>query len=159
MTETPLPQGNQPVDGPHVRFEDALLDKLTGEWNLSRKIRNGLEENHVKAEWILNHQFLQIHMKDVKSPPTYEALVLVGYNHEVEQYVVYWLDIFGGKFSEKGIGTREGDAIRFVFQYPDGLVHNTFTWSAASQTWRSLIEQQDEHGQWSVFAEDNLQRM
>jgi hypothetical protein len=159
MTQTPATQENQPVDGPHTGFEDALLDKLTGEWRLSRKIRNSLEENHVKAEWILSHQFFQIHMKDVKSPPTYEALVLVGYNHELGQYVVYWLDVFGGKFSEKGTGTREGDAIRFVFPYPDGLVHNTFTWNAESQTWRSLIEQQDENGQWSVFAEDSLQRL
>ncbi len=158
MTQTPPTQENQPVDGPHVRFEDPLLDKLTGEWKLSRSIGNRLEENHVTAEWILNHQFLQIRMKDVKSPPRYEALVLVGYNHEQGRYVVYWLDIFGGKFSEKGVGTREGNGIRFVFPYPDGPVHNTFTWNAESQTWRSLIEQQDEQGHWSVFAEDSLQR-
>ena len=159
MTQTLPTQENQPVDGPHVHFEDALLDKLTGEWRLSRKIGTRLEENHVKADWILNHQFLQIHMKDVKSPPSYEALVLIGYNHEQGQYVVYWLDIFGGKFSEKGFGTREGNSIRFIFQYPDGLLHNTFTWNDGEQTWRSLIEQQDEQGQWSVFAEDRLQRL
>jgi len=158
MTQAPQKQEKQPVDGPHVRFEDTLLDQLTGEWKLSRKIGNRLEENHVKAEWILNHQFLQIHMKDVKSPPRYEALVLIGYDHAQGRYVVYWLDTFGGKFSEKGTGTREGNSIQFVFQYPDGLLHNTFTWNAESRAWRSLIEQQDEQGRWSVFAEDNLQR-
>lgn len=158
MTQPSQQQEKQPVDGPHVRFEDALLDQLIGELKLSRKIGNRLEENHVKAEWILNHQFLQIHMKDVKSQPRYEALVLIGYDHAQGRYVVYWLDTFGGKFSEKGTGTREGNSIQFVFQYPDGLLHNTFTWNAESQTWRSLIEQHDEQGQWSVFAEDNLQR-
>lgn len=158
MTQTPQKQEKQPVDGPHVQFEDPLLDQLTGEWKLSRKIGNRLEENRVKAEWILNHQFLQIHMEDVKSPPRYEALVLIGYDHEHGRYVVYWLDTFGGQFSEKGTGTRAGNSIRFVFQYPDGLLHNTFTWNAESQTWRSVIEQHDEQGQWSVFAEDNLER-
>ena len=159
MTQTPPQQETQPADGPHVRFEDALLDNLTGDWKLTRKIGQRLEENHVQVEWILNHQFVQIHMQDVKSPPSYEALVLIGYEQENGRYVIYWLDTFGGRYSEKGFGTREGDSIRFVFQYPDGVLHNTFTWNVESQTWRSLIEQQDEQGQWSVFAEDSLQRM
>lgn len=158
MTQISQPQENKPVDGPHVQFEDALLDKLTGQWRLSRKIGNRLEENHVKVDWILNHQFLQIHMKDVKLPPRYEALVMIGYDHEQGRYVVYWLDTFGGKFSEKGTGTRKDNSIQFVFQYPDGLLHNTFTWDADGQTWRSLIEQQNEQDQWSIFAEDTLKR-
>ena len=158
MTQIPQKPDKQPLDGPHARFEDMLLDSLTGEWKLSRKIGNRLEENHVQVEWILNHQFLQIHMQDVKSPPEYEALVFIGYEHADRRYVVYWLDTFGGKFSEKGHGTRESNSIRFVFQYPDGQLQNTFTWNAESQTWRSLIEQQDEQGHRSVFAEDYLQR-
>jgi hypothetical protein len=144
MTQTPPEQDKLPLDGPHRQFEDTLLENLTGEWQLSRKMGKRLEENHVKAEWILNHQFLQLHMKDVKSPPSYEALVLIGYDHENSRYVVYWLDNFGGKFSEKGAGTREGNSIQFVFQYPDGLLQNTFTWNAESKTWLSRIEQQDE---------------
>ena len=159
MTQIPPTQENQPLDGPHIRFEDFLLDKLMGEWILSRKIRNHLEENHVMVDWILNHQFLQIHMKDVKSPPTYEALVLVGYNHELGQYVVFWLDNFGGKFSEKGTGTREGDLLNSYsrIQMVWCITHSPGTQRV--QTWVSLIEQQDENGQWSVFAEDRLQRL
>ena len=34
-------------------------------------------ENRVKAEWVLNHQFLLVHMKDVNSPPNYEAMVFI----------------------------------------------------------------------------------
>jgi hypothetical protein len=158
MTQTPPTQETPRVDGPEVRFEDALLEQMTGNWKLSRKIGQRLEENDAHVEWILNHQFLQIHMKDSKTPPAYEALVQIGYDHENERYVVYWLDTFGGKFSEKGFGTRVAQSIRFVFHYPDGLLHNTFTWDADHQTWRSLIEQQDEQGQWSVFAEDSFQR-
>lgn len=159
MTERSPTQEDQTADEPHVQFEDPLLDKLTGEWRMTRKIRDSLEENLVQVEWVLNHQFLRIHMLDVKTPATYEALVLVGFNHELGLYVIYWLDTFGGKYSEKGTGSREGDAIRFVFQYPDGLLHNTFTWNPENGTWRALIEQQDENGNWLVFAEDSLKRV
>ena len=158
MTQEPQEQSKQPVNGLLVRFEDPLLDNLAGEWKINRKMSNRLEENLVKVEWILNHQFLQIHMKNVTSPPLYEALVFIGYDHEHSKYVVYWLDVFGGRFSEKGTGTREGNSIKFVFQNQDGLLHNTFTWNAENHTWRSLIEQTDDQGKWSFFAEDNYQR-
>ncbi len=158
MSPEPEVQGKQPVDGPHVRFEDALLDNLVGKWIVSRKMSNRAEENVLTAEWILNHQFLQIHMIDVKSPPRYEALVLIGYNHEQDRYVIHWLDTFGGRYSDKGMGTRNGNEIRFVFQDEEGVVHNSFTWNPESRTWRSLIEQTNEQGQWTFFLEDQLQR-
>ena len=158
MTERPPEPPPPPLDGPDVRFEDPLLDRLAGQWHLTRRIGRRLEENRVKAGWILNHQFLQIHMIDVKTPARYEAMVTIGFDQPNRRYVIHWLDTFGGEFSEKGFGTREGDSIRFVFQYPDGLLHNTFTWSEENRTWRSLIEQQNERGEWSVFAEDHLQR-
>ena len=98
------------MDGQEVLFQDSLLENLTGEWKISRKMPNQIEENHARVEWILNHQFLQIHMVDVKSPPTYEALVLIGYEHENKRYVIYWLDVFGGRFSEKGFAPRSNAA-------------------------------------------------
>ena len=158
MTETTPKPSPPPPDGPQARFEDPLLDELAGEWRLTRAIGTRREENLVDAGWILNHQFFRLHMIDVKSPPGYEALVLIGYEHADRRYVIYWLDVFGGKFSEKGFGVREGDTIRFEFPYPDGPVRNTFTWNAGARTWRSLIEQHDEQGRWSVFAEDTLRR-
>jgi hypothetical protein len=54
---------------------------LAGTWKLTRKIRGTQAENTVEAQWVLNHQFLQIHMKDVANPPAYEVLVLIGYAH------------------------------------------------------------------------------
>jgi hypothetical protein len=158
MTEQPSESPVPPPDGPGARFEDLLLDLLAGEWTVARRIGNRMEENRAEAEWILNHRFLRIHMIDVKDPPGYEALVLVGFDHAEGRYVIHWLDTFGGRFSEKGFGTREGESIRFVFQYPDGTLHNTFTWNGESRTWRSLIEQRNDLGDWSVFAEDHWQR-
>src|ERR1051326_5886590 len=62
-----------PKDGPNKIFNDEFIENLSGDWKLARKIRATEVTNTCKAEWVLNHQFLQIHMKDVADPPTYEA--------------------------------------------------------------------------------------
>ena len=149
----------EPLDGRNRVFRDELLDNLVGDWKLTRLIRGQSVENSVKAEWTLNHQFLLVHMKDVSSPPNYEAMVFIGYDNTSERYVVHWIDFFGGRFSETlGYGTRTGNAIKFVFEYPDGPFHNTFTWNPESKRWVFLMEQKGQTGKWKVFAEDNLRR-
>ena len=54
-----------PPDGPKRIFKDEFIENLVGDWKLTRKIRGKEVQNTVKAEWVLNHQFLQLHMKDV----------------------------------------------------------------------------------------------
>jgi len=149
--------GQEPLDGPNRIFRDELLDKLAGNWKLTRKIRGRTVENSVRAEWVLNHQFLLVHMKDVATPSTYEAMVYIGYDNASERYVVHWLDLFGGRFSETlGYGSRSGNSIKFVFEYPDGPFHNTFTWDEKTGGWNFLLETKDKTGKWVVFAEDTL---
>jgi hypothetical protein len=149
----------EPLDGSNRIFHDEFLDNLVGDWKLTRKIRGKTAENSVKAEWTLNHQFLLVHMKDVSTPPNYEAMVFIGYDNTSERYVAHWIDVFGGRFSETlGYGTRVGNAIKFVFEYPDGPFHNTFTWIPESKHWSFLMEQKDTTGKWKVFAEDTLRR-
>ena len=114
-------------------------------------------ENRVKAEWVLNHQFLLVHMNDVNSPPNYEAMVFIGYDNTGARYVGHWIDVFGGRFSETlGYGKRSGNSIKFIFEYPDGPFHNTFTWNPETKSWVFLMEQKDRTGKWAVFAEDTL---
>jgi hypothetical protein len=149
----------EPLDGRNRIFHDDLLDNLVGDWKLTRKIRGQLVENSVKVDWVLNHQFLLVHMKDVSSPPNYEAMVFIGYDNTSERYVVHWIDVFGGRFSETlGYGKRSGNSIKFVFEYPDGPFHNTFTWNRETKKWVFLMEQKDQTGKWKVFAEDTLRR-
>src|SRR5437763_5609681 len=93
---------DEPPDGPKRIFKDDFIDNLTGDWKLTRRIRGKEEHNTVHVEWVVNHQFLQIHMKDAADPPTYEALVLVGYSYADKQYVAHWCDTWGGKFSTIG---------------------------------------------------------
>lgn len=154
-----IARAQEPLDGPTRIFKDELLENLVGEWKLSRQIRGRTVENTVKVDWVLNHQFLRIHMTDVQNPPTYEAIVFVGYDNASERYVVHWLDVFGGRFSETlGYGQRNGNSIKFVFEYPDGPFHNTFTWNPADRSWAFLGEHKNKEGKWTTFAEDKLRR-
>jgi len=57
-----------------------------------------------------------------------------------------------------GLGRRENDSIRFVFEYPDGPFNNTFTWHPENKQWIFLMEQKDSSGKWKIFAEDTLRR-
>jgi hypothetical protein len=149
---------DDPPDGPKRIFKDPFIENLTGEWKLTRKIRGKTVENKVQVKWVLNHQFLQLHMKDVADPPSYEALVLIGYVHADKKYVAHWCDTYGGKFSAVGYGKRSGDAIELVFQYPDGPFYNTFTWNARAKGWTFRMESQNKDGKRVLFAEDTLRR-
>jgi hypothetical protein len=147
-----------PVDGPKARFDDPFISRLEGRWDILRRIRGTEVRNTLVASWALNHQFLQLHMKDVKDPPAYEAIVLIGYVHATKEYVAHWTDTFGGKFSAVGRGKREGDAIAFRFEYPDGPFFNTFEWDAARQGWTFRLETQDAKGERRLFALDTATR-
>ena len=116
-----------------------------------------------QAEWVLNHQFLRIHEKTAASAPTterrYEATWFLGYDAASERYVLHLLNVFGGRYSETlGYGTRDGNAIRFVFEYPDGPFHTTYRWSPETGAWQWLLEQKDKDGKWTQFADFKLTR-
>jgi hypothetical protein len=78
-----------------------------------------------------------------------------------DRYVVHWLDIFGGRFSETlGFGQKNAeDSIRFRFEYPGAPLHNTFTRNPSKGTWSVVIEQKDEAGKWTLFADEHLERV
>jgi hypothetical protein len=123
--QQPIIAADDPPDEPKRIFKDDFIENLVGDWKLTRRIRGTEVHNTVKAGWVLNHQFLQLHMKDVANPRTYEALVLIGYSYTDKQYIAHWCDTFGGKFSARGFGKRSGDSIEFQFQYPDGPFFNS----------------------------------
>lgn len=151
-------RADEPLDGPKRIFRDDLIENLVGDWKLTRKIRGKELENTVHAEWVLNHQFLQIHMKDAATPPAYEALVLIGYSNADKSYVAHWCDTYGGKFSSVGHGKRNGDSIEFEFKYDDGPFFNTFTWDAKAKGWSCKLENGTKDGKRRLFCEDTLRR-
>lgn len=152
-------QPEAPLDGPRRTFQDSLLERLTGDWAMSGRVRGRPAEYTFHAEWVLNHQFLELTMRDVAQPPVYQATVYMGYDNTSDRYVTHWLDMFGGRFSETlGYGQRAESAIRLVFEYPDGPFHTTFTWDPKTRTWSVLMEDRGAGGVWQEFASYTLRR-
>jgi len=148
-----------PIDGAGVTLNDPLLDKLVGHWSMTGTLAGRAVKHDVDAQWVLNHQFLQIHEIDTKTGPDgkpgYEAMPMVGYDNASERYVAHWIDVFGGRWSETlGYGTKTGDAISFVFEYPDGPFRTTFRRDGGG--WRWSMVQKNAQGEWKTFAEMTL---
>jgi hypothetical protein len=146
-----------------AEWHDDLVDHLAGAWKLEGKITSQYAHHDVQAEWMFNHQFLRIHEKTAANAPAserpYEATWFLGYDSTSERYVMHLLDQFGGRFSETlGYGVRDGNAIKFVFEYPDGPFHTTFRWSPEKDTWQWLMEQKNKDGKWTDFADLKLTR-
>jgi hypothetical protein len=146
-----------------AEWRDDLVDHLAGAWKLEGRIVNQDAHHDVQADWMFRHQFLRIHEKTAASAPAterpYEATWYLGWDSTSERYVLHLLDQFGGRFSETlGYGVRDGNAIRFIFEYPDGPFHTTFRWSPEKHTWNWLMEQKDKDGRWTKFGDLTLTR-
>src|SRR5207302_11518349 len=158
------------VDGEHYIFQDKLLEGLVGNWKVTGRIAGQRFEQYCDADWVLNHQFLRVHFIDsaarnrgnmeTPSNAEYEAMVFVGYDNMSERYVVHWLDIFGGRFSETlGYGKRKDrNSIRFLFEGGTEPLQNTCTRNPRNGTWSMAIDQKDAKGKWTTFARESLQR-
>lgn len=151
-------RGPSGADGPQGRFGDDLIARLEGEWRVERAIRGTTVHNRARATWVLAHQFLQLHMKDVAEPPRYEALALIGYVHAERQHVAYRADTCGAKYAAVGRGTRNGNSTGFRFTYPDGPPYNTFTWLPDRQAWAMRKESVDADAARRLFALDTLSK-
>jgi hypothetical protein len=105
---------------------------MTGAWKLEGKVMGQEAHHEVRAEWVLNHQFLNLRERtSAAAPPSerrYEATWFFGYDPVSERYVVHLFDVFGARFSETlGYGTRDGNSIHVVFEYPASPFHTRTT--------------------------------
>jgi len=147
-----------------TEWRDPLVDRMAGTWKLEGPVMGHEAHHEVRAEWVLNHQFLRIHEKTAASAPktehAYEAIWFLGYDPISEKYVLHLLDVFGGRFSESlGYGTRDGNQIRFVFEYGDGPFHTTYRWNPENDSWQWLMEQKDKNGKWVPFSDLKLTKI
>src|ERR1051325_8330763 len=85
LVTRPTVAAEEPADGPKTIFKDDFIENLVGQWNITRQVRGKEVHNAMTAEWVLNHQFLKLHMKDTADPPQYEAIILIGYSHADQQ--------------------------------------------------------------------------
>ena len=143
-------------DGPGIPFQDALAGKLEGRWNVVRNIRGKEMASTTEVAWVLQHQFLRMHMASVE--PGYEADAYVGLSHAGKHYVIHWMDVWGGDFAMSGKGTRRGDSIEFRFPGEDGDFYNTFSYERAADRWSMKLENADKAGKRTPFATERWER-
>ncbi len=147
-----------------VEWREDLVDRLAGTWIVLGTVLGREAHHNVRAEWVLNHQFLRIQEKTATSAPAderpYDAIWFLGYDPIKARYILHLLDTFGGRYSETlGYGIREGNEIRFAFEYPDGPFRNTYRWNSRDGTWQWYMEQKDKGGVWAPFADLKLTRV
>jgi hypothetical protein len=154
----------QTITAQTTEWRDPLVDNMAGTWKVEGQVMGHEAHHEVRAEWVLNHQFLRLHERTAAGAPTgehaYEALWFLGYDPISERYVLHLMDVFGGRFSETlGYGIREGNQIRFIFEYPDGPFHTTYQWNPEKGTWQWLMEQKNKDGKWVPFADLRLTKI
>ena len=140
-----------------------LVDRMAGTWTMTGDVLGKSAHHTVRAEWVLDRQFLRIEEKTSSDAPAderrYDSIWFLGYDDVSDRYVMHLMDTFGGRYSETlGYATRDGNTLRFVFEYPDGPFHTDFTWDAQKQQWTWLMQQKDKSGKWAPFAKLKLDR-
>jgi len=144
-----------------VDWQNGLISHLAGAWKLEGKVMGNDAHHDVQVDWVFNRQFLRIQEKTTTNAPAserrYDSVWYLGYDPISERYVLHLMDTFGARFSETlGYGIRDGNQIKFVFEYPDGPFHNTYRWNAEENTWQWLMEQKNKDGKWVPFADLKL---
>ncbi|MEI7656685.1 MAG: hypothetical protein WCK33_01320 [Phycisphaerae bacterium] len=141
---------------------DPLLRSMMGTWHIDRSIRGEHVTNDMRVESVVDGAFIRMHMWSTTAGRPYQAMVMVGRDEgkagAAGEYVAHWCDSFGAGASAIGRGTRTGDSIEFVFDYPDGPFYNTFTRLDADR-WTFKGESGRPDGTRSLFASDVVTRV
>jgi hypothetical protein len=157
----PAPAGS--IAQSSAEWRDDLVDHMIGRWRLEGKIVGREAHHEVEAEWCsITSSSGSMKKRKMRRPLPRSAMKRFGSLATIRSASVMsrtLLDVFGGRFSETlGYGTRDGNAIHFVFEYPDGPFHTTFQWFPAKDTWQWLMTHKDKDGQWTEFGDLKLTR-
>ena len=142
---------------------DDFLNKLVGLWTLTGSMGSTELRQKVDAHWVIQGYFLEVRCMQegpvLPDQTPYEAIYMLSYDNQSEEYSMHLFDTFGARYARTvGIGMRQGDSVEFLFEYPNGLFSNTFTWEDDSRGWEMLLRQKEETGEWKVFAKKTLTR-
>jgi len=118
-------------------LQDPFLDNFIGNWRVERKMGNRhTSRTSAHGEWVLKHQFIELHYGSADGAPEYEAFVLMGFDDAARDYVCHWIDVFGARYSELGRGKIDSNllAIEFRFEPKDDDLTNEFTFDPRSKS-------------------------
>jgi len=152
-----------PVFAQQATFNDPLVDHLAGTWVLTGEMDKGQVTHDFTAEWVLAHQYLEIHEisreKNKDGSPVYQAKVFIGWDAGKKIYDCVWLDDYGSISTQSlGYAKPNGNSIAFVFQDRDdaGSFHTTFAWHPESGTWTMDMDQVNAASKSQIFARTTL---
>ncbi len=138
--------------------DDAYLEKLVGEWDMTGDMSGKALHYHASGERVLQGGFLRLHMIDTDANPQYEADVFIGVDPRRHDFIAHWLDRFGAAGARVvGTGKREDAHLVVIFPYVSGAFRDTFT-LLPDGDWSLLLEFQRPNRTWSTFATYTLAR-
>lgn len=130
------------ADSTDRRFHDDLLDHLVGEWNDTAVAHGSTFTSKIEASWVLNHQYLLIHLKSDEIIPWWhvqmEYYAYIGYNHYKQHYTVHGMSIEGDEDLSEGFcyGYRNGNEFKIVAKFgADTSVIQRYIWRPESKNW------------------------
>jgi hypothetical protein len=118
-----------------------LLDQLAGAWDITGTTGSRPVHERADAEWVLGHEFLRIHRKQLDGPG--ESVVHVGFDTFLKRFVAFRVDSLTGAHGAEtlGYGLQKADnKLEFDFEYPSSLWRETWTWDAKEKTWQFMVE-------------------
>lgn len=130
-----------------------MLDRLKGNWLMTGTVMGDSVVYTARGEWVLQGGFLSFHMKDVSSPPEYEADLYIGLDTSKQEFIAHWLDTFGGAGARVvGTGPFTDALIRIIYPYEGSRFRNTFRYSSPKDEWELDIDSEKGPDHWTPFA-------
>lgn len=130
-------------DSTDQRFHDDLLDHLAGTWHDTSVAHGSTFTSEVDARWVLNHQYLLIHLKSNEIIPWWgvqmEYYQYIGYNRNKHRYTVHGMSIEGDADESEGFcyGYRSGNTFKTIAKFStDTSVVQYLTWQPNTKDWR-----------------------
>ncbi len=153
-----------PAAAQQKTFNDPLVDHLAGKWVLRGTIAGKATVHDLSAEWVLAHQYLEIHEVSRElnpdGSPIYQATVYIGWDQSKDIYDCVWLDDYGSISTQSlGYAPQSTSQLAFVFQDRDdpGSFHTIFAFDADANRW-TLNMDQETGGKRTPFARTVLTR-
>jgi hypothetical protein len=134
-----------------------FLDRLVGTWDMTGQTVGKPVHYCATGRRILAAGWVEFHLMDLARPAQYEARVFLSPDPKAHDFVLHWLDQFGGAGARVvATGTRHGNVLHALFPYAEGAFRNAWEYQPARRRWTLTIEAQGADKSWSNFASYTL---
>lgn len=142
----------------------SLLDHFVGRWVLRYTMKGVPHTHDVTGRWVLQHHYLKLsevsREKARSGFPQYVADVYITRDTSPSEYVVFWLDDFGGSVPPSiGHAVVNEHHMRFLFRDSAGVLNfvNDMTYDTKTGSWLWVMDNVD-RGKFAPFARMKLTR-